>query len=46
MRTTAKAVMVVVLLVVAVVALFTWVFPWFEENFVTDPTLTGWLPPL
>ena len=40
-----KAVVIMLGIAAAVVLLFTVVFPWFESNFITDPTLTGSLAP-
>lgn len=34
-----KVLAVVALLAVAVVVLFTWVFPWVEANLINDPRL-------
>ncbi len=39
MATAVKILLGLALLALAVVVLFTWVFPWVERSFLTDPTL-------
>ncbi len=39
MNKAVKALVILVALAAAVVILFTYVFPWFDATFITDPTL-------
>ncbi len=44
MSRTLRGILLVVALVVAVIVLFTTVFPWVEANLITDPTLGLYSP--
>ena len=41
MRPWARGLLIAVAIVLAVLVLFVWVFPWFESTYVTNPVLDG-----